>query len=55
MIDDDEYSIGTELSEELPVSDERVVITGKKKSKKGNSKAQQQKDAEEGMRVVADE
>ncbi|KAI7997170.1 Eukaryotic translation initiation factor 5B [Camellia lanceoleosa] len=39
VIDDDEYSVGTELSEEQPVLDEKVVpIGGKKKSKKGISK-----------------
>ncbi|CAL5384463.1 unnamed protein product [Camellia sinensis] len=39
VIDDDEYSVGTELSEEQPVLNEKVVpIGGKKKSKKGISK-----------------
>ncbi|XP_071716410.1 uncharacterized protein [Rutidosis leptorrhynchoides] len=41
VIDDDEYSIGTELSEEKLVQDEepRVgPVTGKKKGKKGNQK-----------------
>ncbi|KAI8012974.1 hypothetical protein LOK49_LG05G02654 [Camellia lanceoleosa] len=39
VIDDDEYSVGTELSEEQPVLDEKIVpIGGKKKSKKGISK-----------------
>ncbi|XP_023525749.1 eukaryotic translation initiation factor 5B-like [Cucurbita pepo subsp. pepo] len=42
-VDDDEYSIGTELSEEAPVQEENVVITGKKKGKKGNSKVSQVK------------
>ncbi|EOA33550.1 hypothetical protein CARUB_v10019670mg [Capsella rubella] len=41
-IDDDEYSIGTELSEEPKVVEEdKVVITGKKKGKKGNKKGAQ--------------
>ncbi|GLT62622.1 hypothetical protein SLA2020_352430 [Shorea laevis] len=37
-IDDDEYSIGTELSEESQVQEEKVAITEKKKGKKGSSK-----------------
>lgn len=41
VIADDEYSIGTELSEEP--QEEKVVITGKKKGKKGGSKASQPK------------
>ncbi|CAD5317404.1 unnamed protein product [Arabidopsis thaliana] len=45
QIDDDEYSIGTELSEESKVEEEKVVvITGKKKGKKGNKKGTQQDD-----------
>ncbi|CAL9240921.1 unnamed protein product [Arabidopsis halleri] len=45
QIDDDEYSIGTELSEESKVEEEKVVvITGKKKGKKGNKKSTQQDD-----------
>ncbi|GAV91958.1 GTP_EFTU domain-containing protein/GTP_EFTU_D2 domain-containing protein/IF-2 domain-containing protein [Cephalotus follicularis] len=36
LIEDNEYSIGTELSEEP--QEEKVVITGKKKGKKGNTK-----------------
>ncbi|KAL1189991.1 Translation initiation factor IF-2, chloroplastic [Cardamine amara subsp. amara] len=44
QIDDDEYSIGTELSEESKVEEEKVVITGKKKGKKGNKKGTQQQD-----------
>ncbi|XP_019083407.1 PREDICTED: eukaryotic translation initiation factor 5B-like [Camelina sativa] len=45
-IDDDEYSIGTELSEEPRVEEEDkvVVITGKKKGKKGNKKQQDDDD-----------
>ncbi|KAM1789998.1 hypothetical protein ACFX12_034102 [Malus domestica] len=38
VIEDDEYSIGTELSEESQVQEENVAVTGKK-GKKGNSKA----------------
>ncbi|KAM1135906.1 hypothetical protein ACFX13_034825 [Malus domestica] len=38
VIEDDEYSIGTELSEESQVQEEKVAVTGKK-GKKGNSKA----------------
>ncbi|KAG7587305.1 Small GTP-binding protein domain [Arabidopsis thaliana x Arabidopsis arenosa] len=45
QIDDDEYSIGTELSEEPKVEEDKVVvITGKKKAKKGNKKGTQQDD-----------
>ncbi|KAK4793218.1 hypothetical protein SAY86_023653 [Trapa natans] len=47
VIDDDEYSIGTELSEETPAAEEQVAITGKKKSKKGNLKAQPRKEEED--------
>nr|XP_043636466.1 eukaryotic translation initiation factor 5B-like [Erigeron canadensis] len=41
VIDDDEYSIGTELSEEKPVQEEEpvVLVGGKKKGKKGNKKS----------------
>ncbi|CAA7013498.1 unnamed protein product [Microthlaspi erraticum] len=35
QIDDDEYSIATELSEESKPEEEKIVITGKKKGKKG--------------------
>ncbi|KAG5233823.1 eukaryotic translation initiation factor [Salix suchowensis] len=38
LIDDDEYSVGIELAEETQVQEEKVVITGKKKGKKGNQK-----------------
>ncbi|KAH0898019.1 hypothetical protein HID58_047587 [Brassica napus] len=48
QIDDDEYSIGTELSEDPPkAEEEKVVITGKKKSKKGNKKGALQDDEED--------
>ncbi|CAL2276174.1 unnamed protein product [Prunus armeniaca] len=43
VIEDDEYSIGTELSEESQVQEEKVAVTGKK-GKKGNSKASQRRD-----------
>ncbi|KAF5467756.1 hypothetical protein F2P56_011974 [Juglans regia] len=43
VIDDDEYSIGVELSEE-PEVQENVVITGKKKGKRGGAKAAKPKD-----------
>ncbi|XP_075634230.1 uncharacterized protein LOC142606746 [Castanea sativa] len=39
MIDDDEYSTRIELSEEPQVVEEKVVIIGKKKGKKGSAKA----------------
>lgn len=48
MIDDDEYSIGTELSEEPKVEEEKVVITGKKKGKKGK-KGPQRDDEDDGV------
>ncbi|KAL3845861.1 hypothetical protein ACJIZ3_003264 [Penstemon smallii] len=39
VVDDDEYSIGTELSEDVTVQEEKVVPVGnKKKGKKGGSK-----------------
>ncbi|XP_021762306.1 eukaryotic translation initiation factor 5B-like [Chenopodium quinoa] len=44
VIDDDEYSLGTEMSEESQVTEEKVVPTAggkKKKGKKGNSKGAQ--------------
>ncbi|KAM7260332.1 hypothetical protein ACFE04_016073 [Oxalis oulophora] len=37
VVDDDEYSINTEVSEE-PTQDDAIVITGKKKAKKGKLK-----------------
>ncbi|BBH08867.1 eukaryotic translation initiation factor 2 family protein [Prunus dulcis] len=43
VIEDDEYSIGTELSEESQVQEEKAAVTGKK-GKKGNSKASQRRD-----------
>lgn len=50
VIDDDEYSIGTELSEDQSVQEENVValIAGKKKGKKGNSKNSQPKVDDDG-------
>ncbi|KAF4384131.1 hypothetical protein F8388_001369 [Cannabis sativa] len=47
LIDDDEYAIGTEVSEEPEVQEEKVVITGKKKGKKGGSKASEPKGNDE--------
>ncbi|KAG2665615.1 hypothetical protein I3843_15G015300 [Carya illinoinensis] len=46
LIDDDEYSIGVELSEE-PEVQENVVITGKKKGKRGGAKTAKPKDDED--------
>ncbi|KAB2603546.1 eukaryotic translation initiation factor 5B-like [Pyrus ussuriensis x Pyrus communis] len=43
VIEDDEYSIGTELSEESRAQEEKVTVTGKK-GKKGNSKASKRRD-----------
>ncbi|XP_059446154.1 eukaryotic translation initiation factor 5B-like [Corylus avellana] len=48
LIDDDEYSIGAELAEEPEAQEDKVVITGKKKGKKGNAKAPQPKDDDDG-------
>ncbi|KAG7940967.1 hypothetical protein I3843_16G013800 [Carya illinoinensis] len=45
VIDDDEYTIGVELSEE-PEAQDRVAVTGKKKGKKGGAKALNPKDDE---------
>ena len=42
VIEDDEYSIGTELSEECQVEEEKDAVTGK--DKKENSKASQRRD-----------
>ncbi|KAI9200147.1 hypothetical protein LWI28_003411 [Acer negundo] len=50
VIDDDEYSVDTELSEEP--QEEKVVITGKKKDKKGNQKSSQPKNDDD---VLEDE
>ncbi|XP_020890173.1 eukaryotic translation initiation factor 5B [Arabidopsis lyrata subsp. lyrata] len=56
QIDDDEYSIGTELSEESKVEEEKVVvITGKKKGKKGNKKGTQQDDDDDDKASAAGE
>lgn len=46
VIDDDEYSIGAELSEEPQVEEEKVVITGKKKGKKGKASLPKEEDVE---------
>ncbi|KAM1759582.1 hypothetical protein ACFX11_002561 [Malus domestica] len=43
VIEDDEYSIGTEPSEESQAQEEKVAVTGKK-GKKGNSKASKRRD-----------
>ncbi|TXG53314.1 hypothetical protein EZV62_022483 [Acer yangbiense] len=50
VIDDDEYSVDTELPEEP--QEEKVVITGKKKDKKGNQKSSQPKNDDD---VLEDE
>ncbi|KAK3229834.1 hypothetical protein Dsin_001715 [Dipteronia sinensis] len=50
VIDDDEYSVDTELSEEP--QEETVVITGNKKDKKGNQKSSQPKNDDD---VLEDE
>ncbi|KNA24578.1 hypothetical protein SOVF_014450 [Spinacia oleracea] len=50
VIDDDEYSVATELSEESQVTEEDKVVPtggGKKKGKKGNSKGAQSRDEED--------
>ncbi|KAI9098362.1 hypothetical protein K1719_024987 [Acacia pycnantha] len=44
QVDDDEYSIGTELSEEPLAQEEKPAAAGKKKGKKGNSKASKVED-----------
>ncbi|XP_010539737.1 PREDICTED: eukaryotic translation initiation factor 5B [Tarenaya hassleriana] len=49
VIDDDEYSVGTELSEEPKVEEEKVVITGKKKGKKGKKGVQQDDDEDDSV------
>ncbi|XP_012838933.1 PREDICTED: LOW QUALITY PROTEIN: eukaryotic translation initiation factor 5B-like [Erythranthe guttata] len=58
MIDDDEYSMGTELSEEAVVPEEKVAPVGKqKKGKKGGSKKVELNDEDEelGANVVEEE
>ncbi|KAH7518527.1 hypothetical protein FEM48_Zijuj09G0181100 [Ziziphus jujuba var. spinosa] len=56
VIDDDEYSIGTELSEEpQAVEEEKVVVTGKKKGKKGSSIASQHEEEEEDVEKSLEE
>ncbi|CAH2067644.1 unnamed protein product [Thlaspi arvense] len=55
QIDDDEYSIGTELSEEPKADEDKVVITGKKKGKKGNKKGTQQDDDDGDFAVEEDD
>ncbi|PON83057.1 Transcription factor, GTP-binding domain containing protein [Trema orientale] len=55
VIDDDEYSIGTELSEESQVQEEKVVATGKKKGKKGSSKGSELRDDDEVKAAVEEE
>ncbi|KAL2921556.1 Eukaryotic translation initiation factor 5B, partial [Bienertia sinuspersici] len=49
VIDDDEYSVATELSEESQVKEDYVAATGggKKKGKKGNSKGGKARDEED--------
>lgn len=42
VIDDDEYAIGTELSEESQVEEDKLPNANKKKGKKGASKSQSQ-------------
>ncbi|KAJ9146141.1 hypothetical protein P3X46_028445 [Hevea brasiliensis] len=54
VIDDDEYSIGTDLSEEPQIQEEKVAVAGKK-GKKGNKKGLQSKEDEEKQDVEEDE
>lgn len=53
VIEDDEYSVGTELSEESQVQEEKVPPIKGKKGKKGNSKAS--KDVDEDVEEDVDE
>lgn len=53
VIEDDEYSVGTELSEESQVQEEKVPPIKGKKGKKGNAKAS--KDVDEDVEEDGDE
>ncbi|XP_026402507.1 eukaryotic translation initiation factor 5B-like [Papaver somniferum] len=56
VIEDDEYSIGTELSEEPQKNEEEsVAIVGKKKGKKGEAKAAKPKEEDEDKVAEQDE